>query len=93
MQQQGRCFCDTGEAGARKTLLSSQSIWAEAQSTECGPVAAHLLNEGFLQQTSNRQLMALGVLLVFASLAGKRNNSLEQKKAPRIPVVLKIVRT
>lgn len=80
------CFFDTGDASVRKTLLSSQSIWVKAhkQSTECGPVAVHLLNEGFLQQTSNRQLMARRVFQVFALLARKRNNSLGQKNGNKV---------
>lgn len=43
--------------------LSSLSIWAKAhkQSTEYGPVTVHLLNEGFLQQTSPKQSVMLGV--------------------------------
>lgn len=90
------CFFDTGDASVRKTLLSSQSIWVKAhkQSTECGPVAVHLLNEGFLQQTSNRQLMARRVFQVFALLARtKKITALDRKMATRFPVVLKMIIT
>lgn len=51
-----------GDANVNKNPLSPQSIWIEAhkQSIEYGPVAVCLLNDRFLQQTTNRFSLAAG---------------------------------
>lgn len=83
VQQKVWHFCDTGDASAGKTLLSSQSIWAEAHKQKYRVWSSSAFVKWRVPSTDiKRATNGVGGYSRFLpSWLEKKNNSLEEKKA------------